>query len=140
MAQTFRCTLLTPQQQLLDEEAVYASIPAYDGQMGIAPQRATMLTRLGEGPLRLDLARGQTRWFFISGGFAQMKANRLTILTRQALPSDEIDSQYIQQTRQQAQSIRGTDDQSVQQRWQLENRSRLLEQVLRQARTHQPTG
>ncbi len=96
MAQTFQCTIVTPQQQVLDQPVVYASVPAWDGLVGVAPQRAPLLIRLGDGPLRLDLpqdAEDQSLWFFVGGGFAQMKDNRLTILADEAVAADEISTE-----------------------------------------------
>ncbi len=91
MAGTFRCTIVTPEAQILDEQVTYASIPAHDGQIGLAPKRAPMLVKLGDGPLRLDVA-GQERWFFVTGGFAQMKNDRLTLLTSKAVPAEELNA------------------------------------------------
>jgi len=80
----FKCVVVTPEQQLLDESLTQAIIPAYDGLLGILTDRASLLAKLGKGPLRLDLASGQRRTYEITGGIAQMKDNRLTILTRGA--------------------------------------------------------
>jgi F-type H+-transporting ATPase subunit epsilon len=83
----FSCVLATPEQQLLDEKLNQAIIPAEDGLLGILTDRAPLLAKLGKGLLRLDLASGQSKTFNISGGIAQMKDNRLTILTTTAAPS-----------------------------------------------------
>ncbi len=80
----FKCVVVTPEQQILDESLSQAIIPAYDGLLGILTDRAPLLAKLGKGPLRLDLASGQKRMFQINGGIAQMKDNRLTILTQKA--------------------------------------------------------
>ena len=90
MSHTFHCTLVTPEQKLLDEEVTYASVPAWDGLVGVAPSRAPMLIKLGDGPLRLDFTQGGSRYFFLGGGFAQMKDNRLSLLTAEAVPADQI--------------------------------------------------
>lgn len=86
----FRCTLVTPEQQLLDAEVNYASIPAHDGQIGLMHGRAPLMARLGAGALRLDFSDGGTRWYFIGGGFAQMKDNKLSLVADEAAPADEI--------------------------------------------------
>jgi F0F1-type ATP synthase epsilon subunit len=67
----FSCVLVTPEQQVLDESLTQAIIPAVDGLLGILTHRAPLL----------DLASGQRRTFQINGGVAQMKDNKLTILT-----------------------------------------------------------
>ena len=80
----FSCVVVTPEQQVLDESLTQAIIPAADGLLGILTDRAPLLAKLGKGPLRLDLASGQKRFFRIEGGVAQMRDNKLTILTQVA--------------------------------------------------------
>jgi F-type H+-transporting ATPase subunit epsilon len=80
----FACVVVTPEQQVLSESLTQAIIPASDGLLGILTDRAPVLAKLAKGPLRLDLASGQTRLFQIDGGVAQMKDNKLTILTQTA--------------------------------------------------------
>jgi F-type H+-transporting ATPase subunit epsilon len=82
----FQCVVVTPEQQVMDESLTQAIIPAEDGLLGILTHRAPLLAKLGKGPLRLDLASGQKKLFRIEGGIAQMKDNRLTILTQTATP------------------------------------------------------
>jgi F-type H+-transporting ATPase subunit epsilon len=90
VAGKFRCTLVTPEQQLLDADVTYASIPAHDGQIGLMPGRAPLLAKLGDGALRLDFTDGGSRWFFVGGGFAQMKDNKLSLVADEAMPADQI--------------------------------------------------
>ena len=111
MAQSFQCTLVNPQKQLLDEELSYASIPANDGQLGVMHQRAPLMIKLGDGALRLDTASGQTHWYFVGGGFAQMKDNVLTLLAGEAVPVAEMDAQDAQAALKEAQArVTLTDD------------------------------
>ena len=77
---TFRCTIVTPSDSLLDEQVTYATFQAWDGQKGVAPGASAFLAKLGTGAARLDLASGQSRWFVIDGGFAQMQGDALTLL------------------------------------------------------------
>ena len=62
-----------------------------DGQVGILTGRAPLLIQLGVGPLRVDLAGGGRKIFLVDGGVAQMRDDKLTVLTTVATPSDEID-------------------------------------------------
>ena len=58
MAKTFRCSIVTPVEMVFDDEVIYASFPAWDGQQGMMAGQSPLLTRLGTGPLRLDFAAG----------------------------------------------------------------------------------
>lgn len=81
---SFQCTLVTPEQQVMDGLITQAIVPAHDGLVGILTDRAPLLVKLGTGILRLDQPDKITREFKISGGVAQMKDNQLTILTQSA--------------------------------------------------------
>jgi F-type H+-transporting ATPase subunit epsilon len=90
---TFRCTVITPNQQVLDQDVTAAVIPAWDGEIGLLKQRAPLLVKLGFGSMRLDSAEGGSERLFVGGGFAQMKGDRLTLLTDEAVPVGEIDTE-----------------------------------------------
>lgn len=96
MASTsFRCRLVTPTAALLDERAVYASVPAWDGLFGVQPGRAPLLSRLGTGELRLDFpsqgsAAGGSRKYVVDGGFVKMEGEELTILAERAVAAETL--------------------------------------------------
>lgn len=115
---SFQCTVVTPEQQAFDATITQAIIPAHDGLIGILTGRAPLLIKLGTGPLRLDLSAGPkgSQYFFVSGGVAQMKDNRLTIVTGEAIPSDEIDYESARAEFAEASALRTTDEKSAQDR------------------------
>lgn len=112
----FQCIVVTPEQQVLDTKIQQAIVPAHDGKVGLLTDRAPLLTKLGLGPLRLDLPDGSKRLFYIEGGVAQMKDNVLTILTQQALPAEQIAYENAQAELAQAQAMKITDQASFEQR------------------------
>lgn len=126
MANTFQCALVTPQKQVLDEPLTYASIPAWDGQIGIAPGRAALLVKLGDGVLRLDFDGGESRWFFLAGGFAQMKDNRLSLLTDEAVLADEIVREEVDKALEEATQLSAATLDQVEERRRRVSRARTL--------------
>ena len=90
MATTFRCNIVTPTESVLDDEITYASIPAWDGQLGVMTGQSPLLTKLGYGSLRLDFPEGGSRWFLLDGGFAQVQDGELTLITDQAKPAETL--------------------------------------------------
>ena len=89
----FQCVIVTPEEQLMDESARQAIVPAHDGLVGILTDRAPLLVKLGLGRLRVDLANGGRREYVVDGGIAQMKDNRLTVLTGNAWTPEELDTE-----------------------------------------------
>jgi F-type H+-transporting ATPase subunit epsilon len=70
---------------MLDLRVKEVVLPLYDGLMGILSNHAPLLAKLGKGPLRIDPEQGSSQSFQIEGGVAQMKDNKLTILTQKAV-------------------------------------------------------
>lgn len=90
MAATIRCSIITPTQSVLDNEVTYASIPVWDGQMGIMTGGSPVLAKLGAGTMRLDFPQGGSRWYLLDGGFAEFRRNELSVLTEAATPAEKV--------------------------------------------------
>jgi F-type H+-transporting ATPase subunit epsilon len=112
----FRCVIVTPEQQVLDESLTQAILPAHDGLIGVLTDRAPLLAKLGQGPLRVDLAAGGTRNYYVEGGVAQMKDNVLTVLTSVATAADEIDAEAARAEYAEALARKVTDAHGVEDR------------------------
>jgi F-type H+-transporting ATPase subunit epsilon len=92
---SLQCVVVTPERAVLDEPADFVALPMADGELGVLPGRAPMIGRLGYGELRVR--RGdQTQSFYVDGGFAQVRANTVTVLTGKAMPASEISPQSAQ--------------------------------------------
>jgi len=89
VAGTFQLSVVTPEREVLAIEARFVALPAYDGEIGVLPKRAPLLTQLGSGLLRVEEASGEWKEIFVSGGFAEMVDDRLTLLTEEARPREE---------------------------------------------------
>lgn len=85
-----QCVVVTPERAVLDEEVDFVALPMYDGELGVLPGRAPLIGRLGYGELRTRRG-GETDRFFVDGGFAQVRADVVTILTPRAMRAAEID-------------------------------------------------
>jgi F-type H+-transporting ATPase subunit epsilon len=85
-----RCSLITPEEQVLKASAKSLVIPAHDGQIGILRNRAPLLCQLGTGTLRIETVDAGIREFFVDGGFAQVLHNEVTILTERAAAAEKI--------------------------------------------------
>jgi F-type H+-transporting ATPase subunit epsilon len=125
----FKCVVVTPDQQVLDETVTQAIVPAHDGLIGIMTGRAPLLIQLGTGPLRVDLASGQKRYFFVDGGVAQMKDNKLTILSEDAKPASEIDAEAARAAYTKATATKASKPEEVAERDHQINRARAMQQL-----------
>ena len=121
MSIPFKATLITPESIILDAHVHAAQIPAYDGLVGILVNRAPLLAKLGTGILRLDLAGptggvGETERFLVSGGYAQMKGDELTILTTEAIPAGDVSHEMIAAEEAKLAAVEGVDANALERR------------------------
>jgi F-type H+-transporting ATPase subunit epsilon len=121
---SFQCTIVTPEQQALDATVEQAILPAHDGLIGILTDRAPLLVKLGVGPLRVDIKQGQQRHFLVDGGVAQMKDNKLTVLTTLATPAGEISADTARAEYAEAEARKATDPKALADRQRQMDRAR----------------
>lgn len=133
--ETFRCTIVTPEQELLEQEVRHVSVPAWDGHVGVLAGRAPLLAKLGYGELRLDVPQGDHHRYFVGGGFVQMKGDRLTILTDEVKPVEELNRDEAEAALKAALARRALAPEEVDQRDRDIRRARGMMAVARTART-----
>jgi F-type H+-transporting ATPase subunit epsilon len=94
---TLQIAVVTPERAVLDESVDFVALPMYDGELGVLPGRAALIGRLGYGELRTR--RGpEVRRFFVDGGFAQVRADTVTVLTPRAIRAEDIDTTRATET------------------------------------------
>ena len=103
---TFHCSVVTPERAVLETEATFVALPAYDGELGVLHHRAPLLAKLGAGTLRVEGPDGK-REYFVAGGFAQMAGDKLTILTEECRPVADVDRATAERDLQAALALPG---------------------------------
>jgi F-type H+-transporting ATPase subunit epsilon len=109
------CELITPDRSVLDTKATSVVFPAHDGEVGVLRNRAPLLFKMGIGVCRISTA-GQTKRYYVDGGFARMLNNCLTLLTEDARSADEIDRPAAEQALSEARDRSATDTASQEER------------------------
>ena len=92
-----KLVLVTPETTLLDAPVRSLQFPLYDGQIGVLPGRAPVVGRLGYGVLTVTTSDGEVAQFFIEGGFVQVKAGTVTLLTDRARGVEDIDREAAEE-------------------------------------------
>jgi F-type H+-transporting ATPase subunit epsilon len=131
MAGTFQLSVVTPEREVLAVEARFAALPAFDGEIGVLPKRAALLTQLGSGLLRIEEAGGRKRQLFVSGGFAQMVDDKLTLLTEEARETDEVTADAAAASLGEATAMPGVSDSEFAKKQRAVTRARALRRAAR---------
>lgn len=99
MASKIQFTVITPEREVVSGEADSVTIPAIDGELGVLPRRAPLMCELGIGQLRYR-NNHVTERVYIDGGFAQVFADTVTVLTAHAVAAEDITEAMIVEAQQ----------------------------------------
>ncbi|HUQ93031.1 MAG TPA: F0F1 ATP synthase subunit epsilon [Bryobacteraceae bacterium] len=90
MASTFELEIATPERQLVKEQATEAQLPGSEGELGILPGHAPLLSALGIGSLSYVVG-GQRHKLAVAGGVIEVKQERCLVLAMIAERPSDID-------------------------------------------------
>src|SRR6266568_5316184 len=94
MPEAIELVIVTPEKQLLRGKAVDVQMPGENGYLGVLPGHAPLITELGIGELRYhDLGGKESAHLAVVRGFAEVLADRVTVLAETAERAEEIDLQ-----------------------------------------------
>jgi F-type H+-transporting ATPase subunit epsilon len=97
--------IVSKERKVFDEPAAdMVLIPAAEGEMGVLPNHAPVLTTLGFGELIVRKG-GAEESFAIYGGVVDVRPTKVTILAELAESSFDIDMEAIEAAREQAQKM-----------------------------------
>jgi F-type H+-transporting ATPase subunit epsilon len=82
--------IVTPEKKIFSDTVDNVYLPGADGEMGILPQHAGLVTALKPGELRY-LHNGKVERLAIGSGFAEVSQSKVVVLTDMALGEAEID-------------------------------------------------
>src|SRR5215203_210745 len=82
--------IVTPEKKVFDETVDSVTVPTATGEVGILPNHAPLIAALRSGILAYS-NRGTSEKMVVSGGFVEVSANRVSVLTDVAERADEID-------------------------------------------------
>ena len=102
-----QCIVVTPEATVRDGPADFVAVPLDDGELGIAPDHAPMIGRLGCGELRIRSGDQLSR-YYVEGGFVEVVGNTVTVLTGRVIPADQLDAAVVEEQLVAVQSRRAT--------------------------------
>jgi len=93
--------IVTPERQAYSDEVDAVVCPGIDGELGVLPHHAPLLSLLGVGELRIRKG-GEEEYFAIAGGFVQVRPDKVVIMAELADLSSEIDLEAAEEARNEA--------------------------------------
>jgi F-type H+-transporting ATPase subunit epsilon len=93
--------IVTPERLVYQDEVESVNVPGVEGELGILPHHAPLVSTLGYGELRIRKG-GAEESFAIVGGFVQVRPDKVVVMAETADMASEIDLEKAQEARREA--------------------------------------
>jgi F-type H+-transporting ATPase subunit epsilon len=93
--------IVTPERLVFEDEVDSVNVPGVEGELGILPHHAPLVSTLGYGELRIRKG-GTEESFAIVGGFVQVRPDKVVVMAETADLAAEIDLERAQEARREA--------------------------------------
>jgi F-type H+-transporting ATPase subunit epsilon len=98
---TIHLEIVTPERLAYSDEVDAVVLPGSEGEMGVLPHHAPLVSTLGVGELRIRKG-GSEESFAIVGGFLQVRPDKVVVMAETADMASEIDLEKAQEARREA--------------------------------------
>ena len=103
MDSTIHVDIVSAEGDIYAGPAKVVYLPAQEGEIGVYPRHAPLLTMLKPGEVRVEGADGQEHSFYVGGGALEVQPNQVTVLADTAVRARDLDEQAALAARQRAQ-------------------------------------
>ncbi len=105
MALTLRLEIVTIERRIFDDQVTMVIAPGIEGDLGILPRHAPLLTTLNFGELQVKKEGVPDEFFAIGGGFMEVQPDHVIILADAAERAEEIDLARAEEARHRAEDL-----------------------------------
>jgi F-type H+-transporting ATPase subunit epsilon len=111
MAHTIHVDIVSAEGQIFAGEATMVFVPGSQGDLGIAPRHAPLLTTLKAGEVRVQTEGQEEQVFYVGGGALEVQPNGVTVLADTAARAKDLDEAAALAAKQRAEdAVRGRGD------------------------------
>lgn len=96
-----RLEIVTPQKKVFSEDVKFLVAPGTDGELGILPEHAPLITSLNIGIMRIE-QEGKNIKVVVTGGFMEVRNSKITVLANSAERAEDIDVDRAEAAKQRA--------------------------------------
>ena len=96
MPERVQFDLVTPERLLLSEMVEMVVVPGTEGNFGVLPGHAPLISTIRPGMIEIYQGQTVTRRIFIVSGIAEVTPERCTVLADEAMVPDEVDRDAIE--------------------------------------------
>jgi F-type H+-transporting ATPase subunit epsilon len=103
MSATIHVDIVSAEGEIFSGPAKMVFLPAVEGEIGVAPRHAPLLTLLKAGEVRVQSEDGTELSFYVGGGALEVQPSRVTVLADTAARASDLDEAAALAARERAQ-------------------------------------
>jgi F-type H+-transporting ATPase subunit epsilon len=102
---TIHVDIVSAEGEMFSGPASMVFLPASEGEIGVAPRHAPLLTLLKPGEVRVRAPDGEEHFFYVGGGALEVQPKKVTVLADTAARAKDLDEAAAAAARQRAESV-----------------------------------
>jgi len=99
---TIHVDIVSAEGEIFSGEARMVFLPASEGEIGVTPRHAPLLSMLKPGTVRVQPPEGEEQFFYVGGGALEVQPQRVTVLADTAARAHDLDEAAAVAARQRA--------------------------------------
>ena len=97
--------IVSAEGEIFSGAAKMVFVPATEGELGIPPRHAPLLSLIKAGEVRVQTPDGQEQFFFVGGGALEIQPRKVTVLADTALRAKDVDEAAALAAKQRAEEM-----------------------------------
>ena len=137
---TIQVDIVSAEGEIFAGPAAMVFLPASEGDIGVAPRHAPLLTLLKAGEVRVKTPEGEELSFFVGGGVLEIQPQRVTVLADTAARAKDLDEAAAVAARQRAEEVLSGQVDKLTQAQELAELQRAIAQIKMIQKLRNPRG
>ena len=99
---TLQVDVVSAEEEVFSGQAQFVALPGEQGELGILPGHAPLITRIKPGAVRIKTESGAEELLFVAGGILEVQPRGISVLADTAIRGKDLDEAKANEAKKQA--------------------------------------
>jgi F-type H+-transporting ATPase subunit epsilon len=102
---TLQVDVVSAEEEVFSGQASFVALPGEQGELGILPGHAPLITRIKPGTVRIKTESGSEELLFVAGGILEVQPGGISVLADTAIRGKDLDEAKANEAKRQAEQV-----------------------------------
>ncbi len=102
---TLQVDVVSAEEEVFSGQAQFVALPGEQGELGILPGHAPLITRIKPGAVRIKTESGAEELLFVAGGILEVQPGGISVLADTAIRGKDLDEAKANEAKKQAEQM-----------------------------------